>query len=75
MQTENAKVANFPSESQLSPVEQWIADEALDAIYSSAYWNDVEGKKKKEWWIVVPEHFTFTLPASRFLGLADQRFR
>jgi hypothetical protein len=25
-------------------------------------------------YLVVPEHFTFTLPASRFLGLADQRF-
>lgn len=51
METENAKVGNFPSESQLAPVEQWIADEALDAIYSSAYWNDVEEEKKKEWWI------------------------
>ena len=49
MQTENAKLGNFLSESHLSPVEQWIADEALDAIYSSAYWNDLEEEKKKEW--------------------------
>lgn len=48
---ENAKLEKLPTEPQLAPVEQWITNEALNAIYSSVYWNDVEEEKKKEWWI------------------------
>jgi SAM-dependent methyltransferase len=35
----------------LAPVEQWLSNQALEDIYSSAYWNDIKEEKKKEWWI------------------------
>lgn len=37
--------------SRLAPVDQWLSDDALEQIYSAAYWNDIEEEKKKEWWI------------------------
>jgi hypothetical protein len=36
----------------MRPIESWISDVQLAAIYSSAYWNDIAVEQKKEWWIV-----------------------
>jgi len=36
----------------LSPTVSWLSDEDLAKIYTSAYWNDIEEEKKKEWWIL-----------------------
>ena len=32
-------------------LEQWIKVEAIDTMYSSDYWNDIENEKTKPWWI------------------------
>jgi len=34
-----------------SPVERWIDEQTLRAIYSSRYWNDLAAERTKEWWI------------------------
>jgi ubiquinone/menaquinone biosynthesis C-methylase UbiE len=34
-----------------SPVERWIDEQTLGAIYSSRYWNDLAAERSKEWWI------------------------
>jgi ubiquinone/menaquinone biosynthesis C-methylase UbiE len=34
-----------------SPVQHWLDDGALRAIYSSQYWNDLAAERNKEWWI------------------------
>jgi len=36
---------------KLSPIEQWVSDESLMDIYTSAYWNDIDEEKSKEFWI------------------------
>lgn len=36
---------------RLAPVKQWLPDEALEKIYSSEYWNDIDEEKKKDMWI------------------------
>lgn len=40
------KLGSMSTKSELAPVEQWITDEDLDAIYSSSFWNDVEVERK-----------------------------
>ena len=37
---------------KLKPIQQWISNQALESVYSSQYWNDIEAEKKKEWWII-----------------------
>lgn len=32
-------------------VDSWLSDGELASIYSTAYWNDIEAEKTKEWWI------------------------
>lgn len=32
-------------------IQYWLSDEQLESIYTSAYWNDIDEEKKKEWWI------------------------
>ena len=39
------------SDSALSPIVQWLDEPSLRSIYSSQYWNDLDGEKSKEWWI------------------------
>jgi ubiquinone/menaquinone biosynthesis C-methylase UbiE len=35
----------------LAEVQAWLSDDDMRSIYSSAYWNDVEQERKKEFWI------------------------
>ncbi len=35
----------------LSAVERWLSDDALNGLYTASYWNDIEAERKKEWWI------------------------
>ena len=37
--------------SNLREIKYWLSDTDLKSIYTSAYWNDIEKEKKKEWWI------------------------
>jgi ubiquinone/menaquinone biosynthesis C-methylase UbiE len=32
-------------------LDSWLSEAELATIYSTAYWNDIEAEKKKEWWI------------------------
>jgi ubiquinone/menaquinone biosynthesis C-methylase UbiE len=33
------------------PVERWLDERTLSAIYSSRYWNDLAAERTKAWWI------------------------
>lgn len=35
----------------MKEIEFWIDQQQLGNMYTSAYWNDIEEEKKKEWWI------------------------
>jgi SAM-dependent methyltransferase len=35
----------------MRPIECWLSEAELAAIYSADYWNDIELERKKEWWI------------------------
>jgi SAM-dependent methyltransferase len=39
------------TESTLPPIEKWLDEKSLSAIYSSQYWNDLAAERSKEWWI------------------------
>ena len=39
------------AQSGLAPIVRWLEPAALDSIYSSRYWNDLNEEKGKEWWI------------------------
>lgn len=56
---------------KLKPIQQWISNQALESVYSSQYWNDIEAEKKKEWWIADGMY----LPCEKYLkksGLLDE---
>jgi len=46
----NQEAAGVPDEFA-SPVERWLDEQTLSAIYSSRYWNDLAAERTKEWWI------------------------
>jgi ubiquinone/menaquinone biosynthesis C-methylase UbiE len=35
----------------LEDVRRWLSDEELRGVYTSAYWNDIEEERRKEWWV------------------------
>lgn len=35
----------------MDQITRWLSTEEIDGIFSSAFWNDVEVEKLKEWWI------------------------
>jgi SAM-dependent methyltransferase len=41
--------ADFAEE--LRPIDQWLGEADLEAIYSSSAWNDPGDEQSKEWWI------------------------
>lgn len=55
----------------MNPIKVWISDEDLADIYTSAYWNDIEKERSKQWWIADGEYE----PCRRYLetsGLLEE---